>query len=83
MKGVQRFGVKRKLTPRYVGPYPIIEKSGLVANKIQLPPEMSAISNVFHASQLKKCLRTPKERVETRDIKLKSDLAYEEKPIQF
>ena len=37
MKGVQRFGVKRKLAPRYVGPYPIIEKSGNVAYKIELP----------------------------------------------
>jgi hypothetical protein len=76
---VQHFGVKRKLAPRYIGLYPIIEKSGLVAYKIQLPPEMSAIFNVFHVSQLKKCLRIPEERVETRYIKLKSDLAYEEK----
>ena len=79
MKKVQRFGVKRKLTPRYVDPYPIIEKSGRVAYKIQLPPEMRAIFNVFHVSQIKKCLRVPEERVEVRYIKLKSDLAYEEK----
>jgi hypothetical protein len=56
MKSVQRFGVKRKLAPRYVGPFQIIGKSGAVAYKIQLPPEMSAIFNVFHVSQLKKCL---------------------------
>ena len=83
MKKVQRFGVKRKLAPRYVGPYPIIEKSGRGTYKIQLPPEMRAIFNVFHVSQLKKCLRAPEERVEVRDIKLKSDLAYEEKPVQI
>ena len=53
MKMVQRFVVKRKLAPRYVGPYPIIEKSRRVAYKIQLPPEMRAIFNVFHVSQLK------------------------------
>jgi hypothetical protein len=81
MKGVQRFKVKRKLAPRYVGPYPIIEKSGSIAYKIQLPPEMSAIFNVFHVSQLKKCLLIPEERVKARDIKLKSNLAYEEKPV--
>jgi hypothetical protein len=34
MKGVQRFGVKRKLAPRYVGPYPIIERCGRVAYKL-------------------------------------------------
>ena len=83
MKKVQRFGVKRKLAPRYVGPYPIIEKGGRVAYKIQLPPEMRAIFNVFHVSQLEKCLRVPEERVEVRDIKLESDLAYKEKAVQI
>ena len=43
MKGVQRFGVKRKLAPRYVGPYQIIEWEGNIAYKLQLPPKMSAI----------------------------------------
>jgi hypothetical protein len=44
---------------------------------------MRAIFNVFHVSQLKKCLRVPEERVETTDIKIQSDLAYEEKTIQL
>jgi hypothetical protein len=83
MKGVQRFGVKRKLAPRYVGIYQIIEKSGRLAYKLQLPLELSAIFNVFHVSQLKKYLWVPKERIETRDIKIKSDLAYEEQPMQL
>jgi len=81
MKGVQRFGVKRKLAPRYVGPYQIFERKGDVAYKVQLPIELRAIFPVFHVSQLKKCLRVPEERVEVRDIKLKSDLVYEEKPV--
>ena len=50
MKGVLRFGVKRKLEPRYVGPYKITERKGNVAYKLQLPPEMSAIFDVFHVS---------------------------------
>jgi hypothetical protein len=53
MKGVQCFGVKRKLAPRYVGPFQIIERSGRVAYKLWLPLEMRAIFNVFHVSQLK------------------------------
>ena len=50
MKGVQRFGVKRKLAPRYVGSYQIIERKGNVAYKLQLPLEMSVIFNAFHVS---------------------------------
>jgi hypothetical protein len=59
MKGIQRFGVKNKLAPRYVGPYQIIERKGEVAYKIQFPEDMSTIFQVFHVSQLKKCLRVP------------------------
>ena len=81
MKGVQWFRVKRKLAPRYVGPYPIIEKGGRASYKIELPYEMRAIINVFHVSQLKKCLRVLEERVSLRNIKLKSDLSYEERPV--
>ena len=81
MKGVQRFGVKQKLAPHYVGPYWILERKGNVAYKVQLSFEIRAIFPVFHVSQLKKCLRVHEERVEVRDIKLKSDLVYEEKPI--
>jgi len=64
-----------------VGPYRILERKGNVAYKVQLPVELRAIFPVFHVSQLKKCLRVPEERVEVRDIKLKSDLMYKEKPV--
>ena len=82
MKGLQRFGVKRKLEPRYVGPYQIIEQKGNAAYKLWLPLEMSAIFNVFHVSQLRKCLHVPNEVIEPTNIKLQSNLTYEEKPIQ-
>ena len=70
MRGVQRFGVKKKLAPRYVGLYQIIERKGKVAYKLQLPPEMSAIFNGFHVSQLRKCVRMPDEAIEPTNIKL-------------
>ena len=82
MKGVQRFGVKRKLVPRYVGPYQIIERKGEVAYKLQLPPKMGVIFDVFHVSQLKRCLHIPEEAIAPTNIKLQSDLTYEEKPIR-
>ena len=82
MKGVQRFGVKRKLAPRYVGPYQIIERKGNVAYKLQLPLEMSTIFNVFHVSLLKRCLRIPDEAIAPTNIKLQLDLTNEEKPIR-
>ena len=43
---------------------------------------MSAIFNVFHVSQLKRCLHVPDEAIEPNNIKLQSDLTYEEKPIR-
>ena len=80
MKKVQRFGVKRKLVPWYVGPYKIIVQCGPMAYRLQLPLEMSAIFNIFHVSQLKKCLRVPKEAIEPTCVKIQSNLMYEEKP---
>ena len=82
MKGGQRFRVKRKLAPRYVGPYQIIEREGNVTYKLQLSLEMSTIFNVFHVSQLKRCLYIPDEAIAPTNIKLQSDLTYKEKPIQ-
>jgi hypothetical protein len=48
MKGVKRFGVKGKLVPRYIGPFPILEKCGTVAYKLDLPPSLAGVHNIFH-----------------------------------
>jgi hypothetical protein len=47
--------VKGKLAPRYIGPYEIIQVCGPVAYRIRLPEQFSAVHNVFHVSQLRKC----------------------------
>ncbi|WVZ93918.1 hypothetical protein U9M48_039868 [Paspalum notatum var. saurae] len=74
MKGVHRFGVKGKLAPRYCGP---------VAYQLELPPYLAAVHDVFHVSQLKKCLRVPEEAVDTSQIQIEPDLTYEERPIKI
>jgi hypothetical protein len=56
MRGIRRFRVKRKLAPRYVGPFKIINRKGEVAYQLELPPQLSEVYDVFHVSQLKKCL---------------------------
>jgi hypothetical protein len=82
MKGVSHFGVKGKLAPRYIGPFPILEQCGLVAYRLQLPETLSAMHNVFHVSQLKKCLRVPDRTIEVTDVTLEPDLTYSERPIR-
>ncbi|WVZ63432.1 hypothetical protein U9M48_013066 [Paspalum notatum var. saurae] len=83
MKGVHRFGVKGKLAPRYVGPFKITEQCGPVAYRLELPSHLAAVHDVFHVSQLKKCLRVPEEAVDTSQIQIEPDLTYEERPIKI
>ena len=82
-RGVQRFGVKAKLAPRYIGPYQITEKYGPVVYRVLLPDNLAGVHNVFHVSQLKKYLRLPKEEVPQEDLQLEPDLTYEERPIKI
>jgi hypothetical protein len=79
-KGVQRFGIKGKLAPHYIGPYEIIEACRPMAYKLKLTPKMSAIHDVFHVSQLKKCVRLPTEIITEPEVELEPDLSYQEYP---
>jgi hypothetical protein len=79
-KGVQRFGIKGKLAPGYVGPFEITEACGPVAYRIHLPTH---IHDVFHISQLKKCIKVPTEVLESQAIKIEPDLSYVEQPLQI
>jgi hypothetical protein len=76
IKGVNRFGVRGKLAPRYIGLFPILEQYGPVAYRLQLPETLSAVHNVFHVSQLKKCLQVPDRTIDVGDVTLEPDLTY-------
>jgi hypothetical protein len=83
MKGVKRFGVKGKLAPRYIRPFTILEKCGTVAYKLDLPPSLTGVHDIFHESQLKKCLKAPVDVVLPEVALLKADLSYLEHPTKI
>jgi hypothetical protein len=83
MKGVRRFGIKGKLAPRYIGPYPIIDKYELMSYQVELPTKLSRLHNVFHVSQLKRCLKPPTDMVIEDTIPLEPDLTYKTYPWRF
>ena len=83
MRGVHQFRVHGKLAPCYVGPYKILERCGSVAYRLQLPDILSAVHNVFHVSQLKKCLRVPDEVVKIEGLRLQPNFSYIEHPIKI
>jgi hypothetical protein len=83
MRGTRRFKVKGKLAPRYVGPLKIIDRKGEVAYQLELLPQLSDIHDVFHVSQLKKCLWIPEEQLPMEELDLGGDLIYNERPIKI
>jgi hypothetical protein len=82
MKGVKRIGVKGKLAPRYIGSFPILKMCGTVAYKLDLPPSLAGVHDIFHVSQLKKCLKAPVDVVLPEVTPLEADLSYPEHPIK-
>jgi hypothetical protein len=80
-KGVQRFGVKGKIAPRYIGPYEVTEKFGMVAYR--LPDRLSAVHDVFHVSQLKKCEQIPEAQIiDETNAEIEPDLSLAEYPMR-
>jgi hypothetical protein len=83
MRGMKRFKVKGKLSPRYIGPFKILERKGEVAYQLELPNRLSDVHDVFHVSQLKKCLRVPEEQLPMKELNVNEDLTYSEYPIRI
>ena len=82
-KGIHRFGVKGKLSPRYIGPYEILERIGPVAYRLALPPNLSEVHIVFHVSQLRKCIVDPEAVIETNQPELQPNLVLPEHPVKI
>jgi hypothetical protein len=83
MKGVKRFGVKEKLSPRYIAPFLILGRCGIVAYKLELPPSLVGVHDIFHVSQLNKCLKASVDVVLSEVAPLESDLTYRKHPIKI
>jgi hypothetical protein len=83
IRGIKGFRVKGKLAPRYIGSYQIQARRGEVAYQLSLPESLLVVHDVFHVSQLKKCLRVPEEQLPTEDLEVQEDLTFIEKPTQI
>jgi hypothetical protein len=83
MRGTRRFKVKGKLAPRYVRPFKIVDRREEVTYQLELPPQLSDVHDVFHVSQLKKCLRVPEEQLPMEELDLVGDLTYSERPVKI
>ena len=80
MKGVMRFEKKGKLSPRYIGPFGIIESVGEVAYQLALPLGLSSVHPVFHISMFKKYHQGGDHVIQWDSMLLDQNLTFEEEP---
>ena len=80
-RGVVRLGKHEKLSPRFVGPFEILERMGSVAYRLALPPSMSGVREVFHVSMLREYTPDPAHRVDWGQIEIDTDGTFEEGPV--
>jgi hypothetical protein len=83
MKGVRHFGIKGNLASLYIIMYPIIDKYKPTSYQVELPVKLLGVHNVFHVSQLKRCLKPPTDVVIKDTIPLKPDLTYKAYPTRI
>lgn len=81
-KGVKRFGVRGKLSPKFIEHYEVLRRVGEVAYEIALPTELSCFHNVFHVSQLRKYVHDPSHVLSYEPLQLDETLSYEERSIR-
>jgi hypothetical protein len=83
LRGLHHFKVRGKLALRFIRPFKILEKRGEIAYQLELPPQLSDMHDVFHVSQLEKCLHMLEEQLPMEDLDTKEDLSYQEYPIKI
>ena len=76
-----RFGKRVNLSPRFIGPFEILERVGTVAYRLALPPSMSGVHEVFHVSMLRKYTPNPAHVVDWGEIEVDTDGTFEEGPV--
>ena len=77
-RGVVRSGKRGKLSPRFIGPFEILERIGTVAYRLALPPSMSGVHEVFHISMLRRYTPDPAHVVDWEQIEIDTDETFEE-----
>ena len=82
-KGVVRFGKKGKLSSRYIGPYEILERIRELAYRLELPPELSQLHDVFHICMLRKYVPRSSHVIRHEEIEIQKDLSYSAEPVQI
>ncbi|GJU52656.1 putative reverse transcriptase domain-containing protein [Tanacetum coccineum] len=82
-KGVIRFGKRGKLNPRYIGPFKILKRAGLVAYTLELPEELSKVHSTFHVSNLKKCLSGESLVIPMKELRLDDKLKFVEELVEI
>ncbi|TYK01415.1 ty3-gypsy retrotransposon protein [Cucumis melo var. makuwa] len=82
MKGVLRFERRGKLSPRFVGPFEILERIGPVAYRLALPQSLSTVHDVFHVSMLRKYVPDPSHVVDYEPLEIDENLSYTEQPVE-
>ena len=76
-----RFGKRGKLSPRFIGPFEILERVGTVAYRLVLPPSISCVHEVFHVSMLRRYTLDPAHVVDWGEIETDTDGTFEEGPM--
>ncbi|KAL0302445.1 UNVERIFIED_CONTAM: hypothetical protein Scaly_2564200 [Sesamum calycinum] len=80
---ILRFGKKEKLSPRYIGPYEILERVGPLAYRLASPVELSQIHDIFHVSMLRRYRSDPSHILREPKIEISKGLTYVEEPIEI